>query len=117
MRCDATDLLGGLFDQVYPLVELSQLVVTRRRVGEDLNTVEAHVNVRATSRELQSASETAAISPPADHPPCRCEELLAELYANHRVLRSHHSVTEWHRRLRCDSALSSMFKDIDVPVR
>lgn len=62
MRCDATDLLGGLFDQVYPLIQFSQLVVTRRRVGEDLNPVKTHVNVWTASREFQSASETAAIS-------------------------------------------------------
>lgn len=38
-------LLSGLLHEVYPPVELSKFVMARRGVGEDLHSIQTHLNV------------------------------------------------------------------------
>ena len=40
-------LLGGSLDKINPAVELAQFMVTSRGIGEDLDAIKAHENVRA----------------------------------------------------------------------
>jgi len=48
------DLDRRLLDQIDPRVELSQFVMTSRRVGEDLDSIETHEDVRSVgNRERQ----------------------------------------------------------------
>jgi hypothetical protein len=92
-------LLSRFPDQVHPAIQLSQLVMARRRVGEDLHAVESHVDVwsasispLATSNHRENAQEGSGQVAYVADSRRRGEELLA----HHRVLSSDHGVPERH---------------------
>ena len=74
-------LLSSFLDEVHSRIELTQLVVTTARVGEDLDAIEPHEDMWA----------------------CWCEELLTKLNPNTSIMRADHAIAEWNLDLICDS--------------